>query len=112
MSGSMFDTGDAVDWSAGIIPGTTSNADPMATGVAGSAGLMVGTGTGRLGVVPLENTGGGMTSSVQAVWQWLNKPFKSALDPVDLFLLVGVILIAVIAWNLILYHVRIAAESI
>jgi hypothetical protein len=115
MSGSMWDATDAlapeVDWSAGTIPGTTSNADPNAIGVAGSAGLAVGTGTGQHGTVLLD--GGGMVgSSVQHVWDWLNKPFNEPLSPYDIAIIVGVILISVIAWNLVLFHIRIAAETI
>jgi hypothetical protein len=117
MSGSQWNPEDAVmpdvDWSAGIIPGTTGNADPNAPGVAGTAGLAAGTGTGRLGIVPLEGTGGGMLGDgITSTMNWLNAPFTEPMSPTGLFLIVGVILVAIIAWNLILYHVRIAAETI
>jgi hypothetical protein len=114
MSGTMWDATDAlgatVDWSAGVVPGTTSNADPGAAGVAGSAGLFVGTGTGQMGMVPVA--GAGMGNAVQEVWQVVNRPFTTPLSSVDIFLLVGVILVAVVLWNLILFHIRIAAETI
>lgn len=100
----------SVDWSAGVLPGTTQNADPNAPGVAGSAGWAVGTGTGQLGVVPV--TGGGSMGAVAEVWSVLNRPFTGDMSSVDVFLLVGVILVAVVMWNLILFHIRIAAETI
>jgi hypothetical protein len=34
------------------------------------------------------------------------------MSPTGVFLIVGSIVIAIIVWNLILYHVRIAAEAI
>jgi hypothetical protein len=34
------------------------------------------------------------------------------MAPTDVFILVGVVLIAAIVWNLVLYHIRIAAEAI
>ncbi len=114
MSGSMWNPTDAlgaaVDWSAGTIPGTTSNADPGAAGVAGSAGLTLGTGTGQQGIVPVAGAGG--MGAVQEVWSLINHPFTTPLSAADVFLLVGVILVAVVAWNLILFHIRIAAETI
>lgn len=116
MSGSMFDQGNDlatdVDWSAGIIPGTTSQADPGASGVAGSAGVAVGLGTGQQGISPVTGTGGGMNGAVQHVWQWLNTPFTTPLDAVQITLIVGVVLVAAVIWNLVLYHIRIAAETI
>jgi hypothetical protein len=117
VSGSEWDATDAlapaVDWGAGVIPGTTQQADPNAAGVAGSAGQALGTGTGQHGVVPLTEAGGGMFSDgIAAVWTWINKPFTTPLDPMDVFLLVGIVLVAIISWNLILYHIRIAAETI
>jgi hypothetical protein len=53
-----------------------------------------------------------MGNAFQSLWGWLNKPFQTPMAPTDLFLLVGVVLIAILAWNMILYHVRIAAEAI
>jgi hypothetical protein len=47
-----------------------------------------------------------------AVWQWLNTPFSTPLSPASVAVLVGVILVSVIVWNLVLYHIRIAAEAI
>jgi hypothetical protein len=108
--GSAFDT----DWTGGVLPGTTQQADTWAPGVAGSAGVALGTGTGQHGIEPTgANFGdGGMGTAFTSVKDWLNKPFTTPLDPVSIFLIVGVILFAVIAWNLILFHIRIAAEAI
>lgn len=98
----------------GILPGTTGQVDPSsAWPIAGDAGIAAGDGTGRFGITPVV---GGMTGTmgegVTDVWEWLNKPFTTPLAPYSIFLLVGVVLIASVVWNLILYHVRIAAESI
>ena len=107
MSGYVAET----DYSAGILPGTTFAADPSAGGVAGTSGVGLGTGTGQQGHAVIE--GGGMSGNpFVAVWSWLNKPLTTPLSPYDVFLLIGIILIAVIAWNMILYHIRIAAEAI
>ena len=107
MSGYSGDT----DYSAGILPGTTQNADPFTAGVAGSAGVTLGTGTGSQGHAPIA--GGSMSDDpFIEVWQWLNRPFSTALSPYTLFLMVGTVIIGVIIWNLILYHIRIAAETI
>ena len=97
----------------GIMPGTTSNVDPSsAAPVAGATGLTLGTGTGQHGVVPQANGGGGMLDAFQDVWEWINRPFKYPMAPLDVFLLVGTVLVALILWNLILYHIRIASESL
>jgi hypothetical protein len=115
VSESMFsDGGDLaaeVDWQAGVLPGTTSNADPWRSGVAGSAGVSLGTGTGRLGSVPLETTDMG-ADGINAVLSWINTPFTSPMNKQDVFLLVGTILVAIVVWNFVLYHIRIAAETI
>jgi hypothetical protein len=108
----LDDIGSEVDYSAGVIPGTTMQADPGAPGVAGSAGVAVGTGTGQHGAVPVEAGGGGMAGAVTRIYDWLNAPFIGQASPADVFLLVGVVLVAIVAWNLVLYHIRIAAESI
>jgi hypothetical protein len=109
MSGSFL--APPVDYSAGILPGTTGQADPDAFGVAGSTGFALGTGAGAHGVQNV-NPGGAMGNPFVAVWQWLNTPFQTPLSPASIAVLVGVILVSVIIWNLILYHIRIAAESI
>ena len=56
--------------------------------------------------------GGSIGAGVTGVWDWINKPFTQAMAPIDVFLLVGVVIIAAVIWNLVLYHVRIAAEAI
>lgn len=98
----------------GIAEGTTINLDPTsAYPHAGSTGVAAGTGTSQHGIAPLLNgSGGTVTNAINSVWDWLNTPFNSKLSPVTVFAYVGVILVAIILWNLILYHVRIAAETI
>lgn len=98
----------------GIASGTTIAVDPSsAYPFAGSTGVAAGTGTSQHGIAPLlGGNGGGMIGAIDGVWQWLNTPFNSKLSPVTVFAYVGVILIAIVLWNLILYHVRIAAETI
>jgi hypothetical protein len=98
----------------GLMPGTTSTVDlSSAYPFAGSTGIASGTGTSQHGIAPLlSGTGGTVSDAINSVWDWLNTPFKSALSPVTVFAYVGAIAIAIILWNLILYHVRIAAETI
>jgi hypothetical protein len=98
----------------GIAPGTTIAVDPSsAYPFAGSTGVASGTGTSQHGIAPLlSGTGGTVTEAIQDVWEWLNTPFNSKLSPVTVFAYVGAVLVAIILWNLILYHVRIAAETI
>ena len=98
----------------GVLPGTTNNLDPSsAYPFAGSTGIAQGTGTSQHGIAPLlSGTGGTVSEAINDVWQWLNTPFQSKLSPVTVFAYVGAILVAIVLWNLILYHVRIAAETI
>jgi len=98
----------------GILPGTTTQADPASLGVAGSTGAALGTGTGQHGIQPAHTSigGGGMGDALNEVWSFLNTPFASPMDATSLFLIVGTILIAIVVWNLVLYHIRIAAETI
>lgn len=98
----------------GILPGTTGNLDPgSAANPAGSAGLALGTGTGMHGVIPMaSNLGGGIANVITEFDDWLKTPFKTPMSPAGVFLLVGVILLAILGWNMVIYHVRIAAEAI
>jgi hypothetical protein len=105
MSGSMFDDG-----SAGVLPGTTGQLDFGTPGGAGTSGMTLGTGTGQHGTQTVNSNG--TSNPFVAAWTWLNTPFKTPMSPSTTFLLVGVVLVAIIAWNLILYHIRIAAEAI
>lgn len=99
--------------SLGVLPGTTGNVDPTsATYFAGTFGSAAGTGTGQQGISPTGGLGGDMASTVKSMWAWLNKPFTTPMSPVDISLLVGVIIVSILLWNLILYHIRIAAESL
>lgn len=99
---------------AGVLPGTTTQADPWAAGVAGSTGTVLGTGTGAHGLQPVTGLGegSGMGGALNEVWTFLQTPFSSPMDATSLFLIVGTILIAIVVWNLVLYHIRIAAETI
>jgi hypothetical protein len=53
-----------------------------------------------------------VTDAVNDVWEWLNTPFKQPMSAVGIFALVGSAIVAIFLWNLILYHIRIAAETI
>jgi hypothetical protein len=115
MSQSIFDQGPGapVDWTSGVIPGTTQNADPNAPGVAGSTGTLAGTGTGLSGVLPVAGPqGGGMGGAINEAWTLLNQPFTSPYSTLEIVALVGIVGAAIIFWSLILYHIRIAAEAI
>lgn len=97
----------------GVLPGTTGNVDPnSAFPIAGWTGAAYGTGTGQHGVAPSTIGATSVQQAIQNIWGWLNQPFTQAMSPTDVFLLVGVVIIAIILWNLILYHIRIAAETI
>ena len=98
----------------GLLPGTTSTVDQAsAYPFAGSTGIAQGTGTSQHGIAPLLSANGGTVSdAINSVWAWLNQPFSTAFSPVTVFAYVGAIIVAIILWNLILYHVRIAAETI
>lgn len=99
-------------WTLGIIPGTTQNVDPSsAWPIAGTAGAAAGTGTGQHGITPM--TGGtGVANAINNFWEWLNAPLTQPISAYSIFLIVGSIIVAIILWNLILYHIRIAAESL
>lgn len=97
----------------GIASGTTVAVDQYsAFPIAGSTGVAMGTGTSQHGITPLTGNGGGMGDAINSVWTWLNKPFETPFSPVTTFAAVGAVLVAILLWNMILYHVRIAAESI
>jgi|SRR5262245_963493 len=98
----------------GIMPGTTGQVDAYsAFPIAGDTGVAKGQGTGQHGVSPVtETSNGAVANAFTDVWAWINRPFTHAMSPFDVFLLVGVVIVAAIAWNLILYHIRIAAEAI
>ena len=97
----------------GVMSGTTSQVDQSsAWPIAGSTGVALGTGTSQHGITPLIGSGGSMSGAINGVWAWLNKPFTTPFSPVTTFAAVGAVIVAILLWNMILYHVRIAAESI
>lgn len=49
---------------------------------------------------------------VSEVRDWIEAPFVGSVNPMQLFLATGFVLVAILAWTLILYHIRIAAESV
>lgn len=77
---------------------------------ADQAGYALGTGTGPHGIVVPSNPPTPM--GLGSVFSWLNKPFSTPLSATDLFLITGVIIVSIIAWNLILFHIRLAAETL
>jgi hypothetical protein len=98
---------------AGVMPGTTIAADPTsAYPIAGQSGIAQGVGAGSQGIVPLIGGTGTIADGIDDVWEWLNTPFNSPMSPIDLALMVGVIIVGIIFWNLVLYHIRIAAETL
>lgn len=104
-----------LDAMPGTLPGTTVQVDEWASGAAGDAGIASGLGTGQHGITPLTG-GAGIFGAIANGWQaltdWLKSPITGAIAPTSVFLLVGAVIVSVILWNLILYHVRIAAESL
>jgi len=74
------------------------------------SGIAQGLGTGPTGVVVGSNAPAGL--GVTSVFQWLNEPFTTPLNTIDLFLIVGVVAVSIILWNLILFHIRLAAETL
>jgi hypothetical protein len=97
----------------GVMSGTTGAVDQTsAWPIAGSTGVAMGTGTSQHGITPLLGNGGSMSGAINGVWAWLNKPFTTPFSPVTTFAAVGAVIVAILLWNMILYHVRIAAESI
>ena len=101
---------DPDDALLGILPGTTGNVDPSsAWPIAGDTGVASGEGSGRYGITPVF---GSIGNAAGSIWSWLNEPFKSPMSAADIALVVGVVMIAILAWNLILYRIRLAAESL
>lgn len=94
-----------MDWTAGLIPGTTQNLDPA---LAGGSGIASGSGTGQHGVSVMDDSG----NPVGRLWGWLHQPFQTPLNTIDIVLLIGIVIVAFWLWALVLYHVRIAAETI
>ena len=76
-------------------------------------GVASGLGSGHYGFSQHFTMGDvSLSGAIQSMWSWLNEPFAKPLSPVGLTLIVGAILVAVILWNFILYHIRIAAEAL
>jgi hypothetical protein len=106
-----------LDAALGLLPGTTGAVDPSsAYPIAGDTGLAAGTGAGAHGLwmmaPPTGATGGAVKDGLNQLWDWLNEPFSRPMSITGIFILVGSVLIAILVWNMILYHIRIAAESL
>lgn len=102
-----------MDSLVGILPGTTNQVDPSsASKPAGSAGMSLGTGTGRFGIVPIaSNLSTGAAGLIDSLWAFLKTPF-GPLSPITLAEIVGFTILAWLIWISIFYHIRIAGESI
>jgi len=73
----------------------------------------MGTGTGPYGAVTVPTYGGGTVGDgIKSVFAWLNAPFTHPMNPTTVFLIVGVILVSLLAWNMILFHLRLAAQTL
>ena len=99
----------SLDWGSADAAGSLAilgipGASPAAGGVA------LGTGTGQNGFVPVASGTDG--SWLASLIQTLKEPFAAGMSPLAVFALIGVILVSIIAWNFILYHIRIAAETV
>lgn len=51
-------------------------------------------------------------TAVDDVKGWTLAPFTSRLNLLDLFLLTGLVIVMVIMWMMILYHIRLASEGL
>lgn len=97
----------------GVMPGTTINVDPSsAFPIAGQTGSAGGTGTGQHGVSPLIGGGGSIADAINSTWTWLNTPFTQVMSPTGIMLVVGAVIVSILIWNMLLYHIRIAAETL
>jgi hypothetical protein len=106
-----------LDSALGLLPGTTGAVDPSsAYPIAGDTGVASGTGAGAHGLwmnaPPVGQAGGAIRDGIEQLWDWLNEPFTRPLSITTIFIMVGSVLIGILVWNMILYHIRIAAESL
>ena len=53
-----------------------------------------------------------LSTAVEHLNAWFHTPFQTPLDPLDIALVVGIVMVAIIAWNFVLFHIRIAAETV
>ena len=53
-----------------------------------------------------------LSNVIDDIRGFVEQPFKEPLNLTHLFLIVGVVLVMVVMWNLILFHIRIAAEEL
>ena len=78
---------------------------------ADNSGLALGTGTGPHGVIA-QSQGNTAVSAIDSVLNWLKAPLTEQWSPQEIFLIVGIIIASFIGWNMILYHIRLAAETL
>lgn len=54
--------------------------------------------------------------TVNAFFAWLDetlrRPFDTPMSPLTVFLVVGAIIVSIVLWNLVLYHIRMAAQEV
>lgn len=51
-------------------------------------------------------------TALQSVLNWINAPLTEQWSPKFIVEVIGLILIGFIFWNMIIFHVRLAAEAI
>lgn len=78
---------------------------------ANNSGVAQGLGTGPYGAVAIPSGNSAMTA-LQSVLNWINAPLTEQWSPKFIVEVIGLILIGFIFWNMIIFHVRLAAEAI
>lgn len=53
-----------------------------------------------------------LTDALSETKAFLTEPFTTPLSISQVFAIVGLVIVSIIAWNLVLFHIRIAAEEI
>lgn len=103
-----------LDAPPGTLPGTTIAMDEGISGGAGDSGIAAGLGTGQNGISQIG--GPGVGGAIMGVWNaliaWLKRPVVGQVSPLITIYLVGLVFFAILFWNIVLYHIRIAAEEI
>lgn len=53
-----------------------------------------------------------LTAWIKEMRDWIEAPFIGAVSVQTLFLLTGLVLVFILMWNIILFHIRSAAETL